>query len=212
MKNLILLTLVVLFVLPNNVFAQWGEGEITIQVEYLGDSSFAIVTTTVVSNANGRVQLIQAPSLADMMSGGDTTIIMLELTPTVTELKDTVYEGTHFFMGEGHLWGQNVLNKIFTEVVEVVVPQKTTSMPGNPTEEGGGGFTIFPNPSAGAFSIEIAELTNPIVLDIYNVNGKKVSTHHIVQRTQIDMSAVPSGVYVAIVQGQRKHRRILVIQ
>ncbi|MFH1121965.1 MAG: T9SS type A sorting domain-containing protein [Bacteroidota bacterium] len=68
----------------------------------------------------------------------------------------------------------------------------------------GNGITIIPNPSNDKITISASALTGVIQLSIFNVNGQKVLERQLIAiETQIDISALPRGVYVVRVQNDK---------
>lgn len=98
----------------------------------------------------------------------------------------------HFFTTAGTYYVQFVAmigNNTDTIVTPVVVTNCTTGMPTLHAEQG---LQVYPNPSTGAFIVEgVGELC------IYNVVGELILTQHTDQnKTQMDLSSLPSGIYI----------------
>jgi hypothetical protein len=65
------------------------------------------------------------------------------------------------------------------------------------------GITIIPNPSNDKITITSSALTGIIQLSIFNVNGEKVIEKQLTDKeTQLDISALPRGVYFVRVQNE----------
>jgi aminopeptidase N len=62
-------------------------------------------------------------------------------------------------------------------------------------EENMGGFSINPNPSSGAFTINNPSVTNGSV-EIYSLNGKLIHTKRLETATSIDLGSYPSSIYL----------------
>lgn len=79
------------------------------------------------------------------------------------------------------------------------------------------GIGVYPNPTNGQFTIEYAANGNgPLVVSIYDVNGKVVSRDQRSSfsgeyRQSVDLSTMPKGVYVIEIEnnGQRAHSKIV---
>ena len=70
--------------------------------------------------------------------------------------------------------------------------------------ETGNGITIIPNPSKDKITISLPATTGNTQLSIYKVNGEKVLEQQFKGiETQIDISALPRGVYFVRVQDER---------
>ena len=68
----------------------------------------------------------------------------------------------------------------------------------------GNGMTIIPNPSNDVITISSFAITGNTLLSIFNVNGEKVIETHITDiETQIDISALPRGVYFVKLQNEK---------
>ncbi len=63
----------------------------------------------------------------------------------------------------------------------------------------------YPNPTHNKITIELSAITSITQLSIFNVNGKKVLERQLTDNeTQLDISALPRGVYFVRVQDEKK--------
>lgn len=97
--------------------------------------------------------------------------------------------------------------------------QSTTIVLSNNTINGADAFNIYPNPNNGKFVLEISSLQEQLVsLDILAVDGKKVyeKTYGKIQgqtTEQIDLSSMPSGIYlVKLMMGDEINTQKLIIR
>ena len=68
----------------------------------------------------------------------------------------------------------------------------------------GNGITIIPNPSNDKITISSSAITGNTQLSIFNVSGEKVLERQLTDNeTQIDISALPRGVYFVRVQNEK---------
>jgi hypothetical protein len=68
----------------------------------------------------------------------------------------------------------------------------------------GNGFTFIPNPSNDKITISSSAITVNTLLSIFNVSGEKVLERQLTDtETQIDISALPRGVYFVRVQNEK---------
>jgi hypothetical protein len=68
----------------------------------------------------------------------------------------------------------------------------------------GNGITIIPNPSNDKITISSTALTGITQLTIFNVSGEKVKERQLTENeTQIDISALPRGVYFVRLQNEK---------
>ncbi len=66
------------------------------------------------------------------------------------------------------------------------------------------GITIIPNPSHTTITIASSAMTNNILLSIFNVSGEKVMERQLTNNeTQLDISALPRGMYFVWVQDEK---------
>ena len=66
------------------------------------------------------------------------------------------------------------------------------------------GLTIIPNPSNDKITISLPAITGNTQLSIFNVSGEKVLERQLTDtETQLDISALPRGVYFVRVQDEK---------
>lgn len=67
-------------------------------------------------------------------------------------------------------------------------------------------FNIYPNPSNGLFTVEMAKVNNDVTVEVYDVIGRKVYNATITETlTNIDLSGVKAGIYyVSVNSGDNK--------
>ena len=82
------------------------------------------------------------------------------------------------------------------EIPEELLPV-VTSLP-RPTELGA---IVYPNPTKGLLQVQLPE-GKPSYLEIYNLAGRLIHSHHYQQSTiPIDLSGVSKGLYILKVVG-----------
>ena len=65
-------------------------------------------------------------------------------------------------------------------------------------------FSLYPNPAHNKINISSSGLTGNMLLSIFNVSGEKVLERQLTDtETQIDISALPRGVYFVRVQNEK---------
>lgn len=71
---------------------------------------------------------------------------------------------------------------------------------------------IYPNPNDGVFNITILDDNeNPIVVRMYNINGVMVMNEKLADDKMIDITYMPSGVYLLrLIQGESVCSKIVV--
>ena len=70
---------------------------------------------------------------------------------------------------------------------------------------------IYPNPNEGKFKIMIENGEEPIVFQIYNINGVMVKNECLSDDYEIDITDNPSGVYLLrVIKGDSVYSRIIV--
>lgn len=71
---------------------------------------------------------------------------------------------------------------------------------------------IYPNPNDGVFNIMISDDNeNPIAIHLYNINGVMVMNGNLSDNKMIDITYMPSGVYLLrIIQGESVCSKIVV--
>src|SRR5690554_39263 len=66
-------------------------------------------------------------------------------------------------------------------------------------------FEVYPNPSDGIFTISMHEFTEPLPIHVFSLDGKVVYSGEISNNnSEIDLSFVDAGIYIAEVMGARK--------
>lgn len=73
---------------------------------------------------------------------------------------------------------------------------------------------IFPNPSAGVFTLTTSHSLQKSCLNIYDVYGQLVHASGIAsQQQQLDLSHLPTGQYLVLVQNNREiYKRLIVVE
>jgi hypothetical protein len=73
---------------------------------------------------------------------------------------------------------------------------------------------IFPNPSAGVFTLTTSHSLQKSFINIYDVCGQLVhSTGIATQQQQMDLSHLPAGQYLVLVQNNREiYKRLIVVE
>ena len=108
-------------------------------------------------------------------------------------LKDTCYiqHGRLTVYGDTITNGFPIILKCPT--AELHVEGGTLSVPDNPLNE----ILIYPNPTTGNFTITFEEMDTPVSMDIFDSQGRKIRTTHMIQESslQIDLSNQPVGLY-----------------
>ncbi len=71
---------------------------------------------------------------------------------------------------------------------------------------------LYPNPNDGIFNITMSDDNkNPIAIHLYNINGVMVMNGNLSDNKMIDISYMPSGVYLLkIIQGESACSKIVV--
>ena len=73
--------------------------------------------------------------------------------------------------------------------------------------------SVYPNPSKDKITVSKSSITGDIRLSIINITGEKVlETQLIDSETQIDISALPLGVYFVRVQDEKKAEVVKMIK
>jgi hypothetical protein len=70
-------------------------------------------------------------------------------------------------------------------------------------------INIFPNPVKDELRIMINRITEPVVIDVFDIYGRKMISRQATQSSRIDVSKLASGIYfvkVATKQGMVLHQ------
>lgn len=80
---------------------------------------------------------------------------------------------------------------------------------GNGVNELSSGFTVFPNPSEGAYAITVNDGTSILELEVFDVSGKKIiSTSPFSSQATVDLSNYAKGFYVLKIRTAHSSRTI----
>lgn len=80
---------------------------------------------------------------------------------------------------------------------------------GNGVNELNGGFSVFPNPSEGAYAITVNDGTSMMELEVFDVSGKKIiSITPYSSRATVDLSDFAKGLYVLKIRTANSSRTI----
>ncbi|MBK5286123.1 MAG: T9SS type A sorting domain-containing protein [Bacteroidia bacterium] len=87
----------------------------------------------------------------------------------------------------------SLYNEMWTDIIEVV------------KQESNDAFSIFPNPNSGHVTLSGYRLSGTTEMEIFNTLGEKSHEQKIIsEKTEIDLSAYPKGIYfVKVIQGNR---------
>lgn len=92
-----------------------------------------------------------------------------------------------------------------TEEVELQMTVQGTCPTGIPQIANKGGFTIYPNPSNGKFTIESTSDDSKSLVEVYDMLGEKIYTQTLnpnKDNTQLDLGSKASGIYLYRVLGE----------
>lgn len=64
-------------------------------------------------------------------------------------------------------------------------------------------FTVYPNPSEGELTIQLKGTPGNSKLEILDLNGRVISTHAITDLLKLDISEVPSGIYLVAITSEK---------
>ena len=68
-------------------------------------------------------------------------------------------------------------------------------------------FNVYPNPAQNNLTVRLSELSlENITLTIYSTLGEQVLSKPFINAESIDISALPNGVYLIYLNGERKNR------